>query len=151
MDLISFSSIEAAIQYEQANGRAVQVEITIDGATKKAYEGGWLVDAIVREKAIPPCLLPPTLRPDQDVRYMPGGCQRRVKARLRNRGKRRPECRDGIRRNSQGTARGYGHNPRQSRALLYGLRQQQRKLYRPQYHRTSEPRAPEHSLHAKAV
>ena len=39
MDLISFSSIEAAIQYEQANGRAVQVEITVDGATKKAYEG----------------------------------------------------------------------------------------------------------------
>jgi hypothetical protein len=43
----------AALQYEQANGRAVQVEITVDGATKKAYEGKWLVDAIVREKAIP--------------------------------------------------------------------------------------------------
>jgi hypothetical protein len=53
MDLISFSSIEAAIQYEQANGRAVQVEIIVDGATKKAYEGEWLVDAIVRERQSP--------------------------------------------------------------------------------------------------
>jgi hypothetical protein len=62
MDLISFSSIEAALQYEQANGRAVQVEITVDGATKKASEGEWLVDAIVREKAIPHvCYLIPSV------------------------------------------------------------------------------------------
>jgi hypothetical protein len=33
MDLISFSSIEAAIQHEQANGRAVQVEITRKNTT----------------------------------------------------------------------------------------------------------------------
>jgi formate dehydrogenase major subunit len=53
MDLTSFSSVEAAVQYEQANGRAVPVKITVDGKTKKAYEGEWLVDAIAREKEIP--------------------------------------------------------------------------------------------------
>ena len=35
MDLTSFPSVEAAMQYEQANGRVAQVEITVDGAITK--------------------------------------------------------------------------------------------------------------------
>jgi formate dehydrogenase major subunit len=63
MELISFPSIEAAIQYEQANGRAVQVEIIVDGAAQKAYEGEWLIDTIIREKEIPHVCYHPRLGP----------------------------------------------------------------------------------------
>ena len=114
MDLISFSSIEAAIQYEQANGRAVQVEIIVDGAAQNAYEGEWLIDTIIREKEIPHVCYHPRLGPIKtcdtclvDVNgELTRACATAVSAGM--------NVVTESDRVHKAAARGYGRNPRQS-------------------------------------
>ena len=108
--------------------------VTINGRPQAIRPGESLIDLINRcGIEVPQVCYHPQLGPIQTCDTCMVEVDGKLVASLRHHRRGRHECGDGLGARGRGAARSIRSHPRQSHALLHGVRQQQRQLHGPQH------------------